>query len=337
MAFHGDNTMAKKLQRTRAYTFVFSPDKNLPENEQIEQLTGVLDSIRSQVASNEHRYRYIVCGLERGEKLDGLHLQGFVHFSDSKNVNEVNNYFGKPDHGLHCRLKKKSKASTFFEASQYIWDAQALYPHCYFEYGPRPQEGKAHRSQWDYILYEIDQGATEAQLMRLFPSAYARYSTGISKMLLQRDLNRLNEYRPLEVTYLYGPTRTGKTRMVLNEAEHPSDVYRITNYKHPFDGYRGQSVIVFEEFRSDIKLQRMLVYLDDYVCQLPSRYADKIGTYTKVYLISNIPLQEQYVSEQEYARETWDAFIERIDVVAHKTGSSDADRLSTADYFASRF
>ena len=27
----------------------------------------------------------------------------------------------------------------------------------------------------------------------------------------------------------------------------------LTDYTHPFDGYKGQDVIIFEEFRSDLK------------------------------------------------------------------------------------
>lgn len=36
-----------------------------------------------------------------------------------------------------------------------------------------------------------------------------------------------------------------------------SDVYRVTDYIHPFDGYNCQPVICFDEFRSSLKIKDM--------------------------------------------------------------------------------
>ena len=72
------------------------------------------------------------------------------------------------------------------------------------------------------------------------------------------------------------------------------NVYRVTNYKHPFDGYKGEPVILFDEFRSSLPLPDMLNYLDVYPLMLPSRYADRVACYTRVFIVSNIPLEEQY-------------------------------------------
>jgi len=52
---------------------------------------------------------------------------------------------------------------------------------------------------------------------------------------------------------------------------------------------------------------------------LPCRYANKVACYTKVYLISNIPLEKQYTNIQLDCPKTWDAFLARIDHVEHMT------------------
>ena len=93
------------------------------------------------------------------------------------------------------------------------------------------------------------------------------------------------------------------------------NVYRVTNYTNPFDGYKSEDVIVFEEFRSDIKISQMLNYLDGYPVQLPCRYADKTACYHKVYITTNIPLSEQYKNVQQEAPSTWEAFLRRINTV----------------------
>ena len=91
-----------------------------------------------------------------------------------------------------------------------------------------------------------------------------------------------------------------------------SNVYQVTNYEHPFDTYKGQDVIIFEEFRSSLKIDDMLKYLDGYPLMLPCRYADKVACFTKVFIISNIPLKQQYPNIQVDNPETWAAFRRRI-------------------------
>ena len=93
------------------------------------------------------------------------------------------------------------------------------------------------------------------------------------------------------------------------------NVYRVTNYEHPFDGYKGQKILVFEEFRNSIKIQDMLNYLDVYPIDLPCRYADKAACYTNVFIISNIDLAKQYLDVQAGQPETWEAFLRRIKTV----------------------
>ena len=92
-------------------------------------------------------------------------------------------------------------------------------------------------------------------------------------------------------------------------------VFRVTDYEHPFDGYKGQEVIVFEEFRSSIRIGEMLNYVDGYPVELRCRYANKVACFTKVYIISNIALTEQYTDIQKYQPETWNAFLRRINKV----------------------
>lgn len=56
----------------------------------------------------------------------------------------------------------------------------------------------------------------------------------------------------------------------------------------------------------------MLKYLDGYPLMLPCRYSNKVACYTKVFLISNIPLSAQYPNVQLSEPETYCAFCRRI-------------------------
>ena len=59
----------------------------------------------------------------------------------------------------------------------------------------------------------------------------------------------------------------------------------------------------------------MLNYLDGYPLKLPSRYHDKEAAYTKVYIITNWQLYEQYKNIQSEHPTTWEAFTRRIHAV----------------------
>lgn len=102
------------------------------------------------------------------------------------------------------------------------------------------------------------------------------------------------------------------------------NVFRVTNYAHPFDGYRGERVLLFDEFRSSLPLADMLKYLDGYPLMLPCRYADKVACFTEVYIISNIPLEQQYPNVQVEEPASYAAFLRRINE-KYEMLSEDAD------------
>ena len=82
-----------------------------------------------------------------------------------------------------------------------------------------------------------------------------------------------------------------------------------------FDAYKGQSVLVFEEFHSEIPISMMLNLPDIYPLMLPARYHDRIACYLTVYITSNIPSEAQYKDIHKDKLETWNAFLRRIHTV----------------------
>lgn len=120
---------------------------------------------------------------------------------------------------------------------------------------------------------------------------------------------------------MWGAPGVGKTRSVMDKYGY-ENVYRVTNYDHPFDEYRGQDVMMFEEFRSGFKIGDLLNYLDIYPLSLPSRYNNKVACYTKVYILSNIPLEQQYSEIQREQPATWAALLRRIHHVYEMLGDA---------------
>lgn len=144
-----------------------------------------------------------------------------------------------------------------------------------------------------------------------------------------------NEWRNLEVTYVWGVTGTGKTRGIMEKYGYDK-VYRVTDYIHPFDAYQGEDVIVFEEFCSDLRIGDMLKYLDGYPVKFPARYSNKQACFTKVYFATNVDLRCQYPNIQRDEKESWAAFLRRIHKVVVYNGK-DVIEMETEKYLKEYF
>lgn len=184
-------------------------------------------------------------------------------------------------------------------------------PETFEESGELPEESDRRVKQAETILAMVENGATNAEIMRECPSAMLHLPRieQARQTLLEETYRKA--FRELKVEYIWGETGVGKTRKVM-ELYGYENVFRVTNYAHPFDGYSGQDVIVFDEFRSSLPLSDMLCYLDGYPLMLPCRYADRVACFTKVYILTNIPLEKQYPNVQLEEPASFEAFKRRL-------------------------
>lgn len=185
-------------------------------------------------------------------------------------------------------------------------------PDTFEESGELPPESDKRQKQSERILELVENGASNAEILRECPTAlnHLRNIDAARQTLLEERFR--NEYRNLAVTYIWGKTGIGKTRSVMEKYGY-ANVCRVTNYAHPFDSYHGENVILFDEFRSDLPTKDMLKYLDGYPLMLPCRYGDKVACFTIVYIVSNIPIEQQYPNVQHDEPETWRAFLRRFE------------------------
>lgn len=212
--------------------------------------------------------------------------------------------------------------------------ADTSIPGTFEEWGELPEEpGQGFRTDIAQLYELIQDGLSNAEIMQENPELAAH----ISKMdRIRQDIleARYKEtWRDLKISYIFGPTATGKTRGVMEKHGY-SSVYRVTDYQHPFDRYQAtQSVLLLDEFRSSLPMGDMLDYLDGYPLALPARYNNRQACYDTVYLISNIDLRDQYPNVQAIEPETWRAFLRRIQhVIEYRTNAPPIDHGPALDY-----
>ena len=185
------------------------------------------------------------------------------------------------------------------------------HPETFEEVGEMPVERPGARNDLADLYAMIKDGMTDADIIDDDPR-YILYMDKIERVR-QSLLNQqyADKWRDLHVTYIYGTAGSGKSRYVTDLYGYTA-VYRVTDYDHPFDGYKGEAVIVFEEYRGQLKISDLLNYLDGYPLTLPCRYQNKQACYTEVYIISNVALEDQYKQIQVDQPETWAALLRRI-------------------------
>lgn len=200
------------------------------------------------------------------------------------------------------------------------------------EWGTMPQAGQGKRNDLANLYQMIKDGYSNVEILENNPDNIlnlqhidkARLEILSSRYKAERRLNLL-------VTYVSGATGFGKSRYILDN-HGDSNVYRVTDYKHPFDTYSGEDVLVFEEFRSDLPIGNMLNYLDIYPLQLPARYNNRQACYNFVYIVSNWKLKDQYHNIYLEQKETWNAFLRRIHKVRIYTAPGEWYECDTEEY-----
>lgn len=272
--------------------------------------------------------KYFVFVKEKGDGTESNpegteHHHCYMVFSAPKKFSTIKGYFSKENIGVNAYVapRKYSPASciAYVKKEGKFADKAHTRISDIFEYGALEQ-GK--RNDLLDMIDMLKQGFAATQIFELYPNSFARYEKFIENMHLKYIAEKFTkQYRNLEVYYIYGPSRTGKTRYVYDLYGY-ENVYCNQGYTEGkwFDGYMGQDVLLLDEFRSSFDITLLLNYLDGHPLTVQCRYQNKVACYTKVYITSNIPLRSQYT---QYAldSESRQALYNRINNVIHFTAS----------------
>jgi len=233
------------------------------------------------------------------------HLQGFARWKSARSGSAVKKWLGRND--VHLELP----ISTDYANWQYCKKEGNVI----VQWGEEPAEptktGVA--SDWDFVRDQVLHGKSMLSILDEKPHM-TRYVSAIRQYVSEVEVKQQAAWRDVQTTYVWGAAGIGKSRAIM-EKHGAENVYRITDKKNPWDGYRGEPVVVFEEYRSNFGVENMLNWLDGYPIMLPCRYANRPAQFTQVYLLTNIPLWEQFEGVQMNHAETWGAFLRRIDAV----------------------
>lgn len=219
----------------------------------------------------------MVIGLEVGESTGTPHMQGFVSV-----VNRMR--FG----GLRSRLPPLQRAALLVSRGSdqqnrtyCTKDSNVL-----LEIGVPKPDGK--RSDLLAIKELIDSGVSGMDIADQYFSKWVQYRRSFEAYRDLRTESDRSLRLELRVIVYWGKPGTGKTRKVFEENE---DLY-IHAGGEWFDGYRGQQVVLFDDFRRDVlPLDLLLRVLDIYPILVPIKGGFTPWRPTKIYITSNVSPQ----------------------------------------------
>jgi hypothetical protein len=257
---------------------------------------------------------YFCMADEKGKEEETPHRHIYVYFRNAVKFSQLQNKFTKKAHLEMCRGTSQENKDYVFKEGKHANDPGHDYE-SHVEYGIMPIERPGARNDINSDLKDmIAQGMTNMEIITELPNMIQKIKT-IEEARNEIIYSAYREtWRDVDVTYIYGPPRTGKTRGVTDTYGY-KNVHRVTDYDNPFDSYRGQDVIVFDEFESNLKITHMNALIEGHPVELKCRYFNKWACYHKVYIISNTPLEDQYKNVQEAEKgqiRKWRAFLARI-------------------------
>ena len=203
------------------------------------------------------------------------------------------------------------------------------HPETFEESGTCLIEKQGQRSDIAFLYENIKLGTSVTRILEETPSNL-RYIGLIdrARAALKADEQEayLKKVRDVRVTYLYGAAGVGKTTYVYEKCGF-ENVYKVTDYLHPWDTYNGEDVLFLDEYRGQFEISFFLNLLDKWPLILPARFHNRIACWSKIYVVSNLAFEDLYYSELGLEYETRKALRRRFHCIATLAQLQQADKL----------
>jgi hypothetical protein len=191
---------------------------------------------------------YLAYGLETCPKTKKQHAQGFVYFSAPRgSVKQVAKELGR----CHVEMCK----GTLDQNSDYCSKEGDL-----VELGVKPKQGK--RVDLEKHAEAIRLGKRKAEEIYVeHPAVLHQYGRTLDRL---EDIALRKRFRT-EMTvglWIWGPTGVGKSHAVFQGFDPDTHYVHNLNDNGWWDGYTGQKIVIFNEFRGQVTFSELLDLAD---------------------------------------------------------------------------
>lgn len=261
--------MANPRTRSRGWTFT----ANLPE--------GDYDILDKGFPCDYMVWQY--------EMVDHMHIQGYAYFENARTMKSVK---GNVEEwcGIQAHMEK-SRGSP--QQNRTYCTKEESRVHGPFEEGVCPAQGKRNDVA-EFLLRIKENGLTEEVGME-FPQLAVQYGTK-AEALVERwkhpEWKHKTAFAKPRVIVIWGDTSTGKSHEAL-----AAGAFRRGNAcSYPWNSYRGQKVVLYDEFNGSIPIDEMKEQLDGHPgVEVQQKFKDNAPFIPEViYICSNIDPKDWY-------------------------------------------
>ncbi len=236
----------------------------------------------------EGGYDYCVFGREVCPSTGRRHLQGYFYVKRKLTMHGVKSMLG--DGFGHVHLEPAE--GTAVQNREYCTKELD-----FEEFGVLPSQGR--RSDLAIIKAKIKEGVPEETIADDHFVQWVQYRRSFSAY---RDLLRKPQMRlELGVYVLHGEPGVGKTRFVYQFARDLGTTpFRVPDPElRWFDGYRGQQVVLIDDYRGAARFEFLLQLLDIYPLQVPDKGGFTWWEPTYIFITSNDEIQDWHIDKDQ--------------------------------------
>lgn len=287
---------AKKDLQSRSW-FIVCPnvDKNGVCGVSAEDMAGlteqeVCDYVVDQWATKTKQAACLYCVSAAGMK----HLHVVLCGNSAIKFSTVKKFIGNKAH-IEMTMGTKAQAEAYinktgkFEEKGEVILAKA-------------QVGEIHgrqgqRSDIEQIREAINDGLNWQEIVRLNDHFYdTRMTAMIKNMYFDKRKQETPLKRSVGVHWVFGGSGSGKTGTVFQLAEQygEDNIFIVSDYQAPFDGYAGEKIIVMDEFRGQMSYSVLLDVTEGYKKQVHCRNANVWSLWSEVYITTIKTPEEVY-------------------------------------------
>ncbi|AGS36190.1 replication-associated protein [Circoviridae 5 LDMD-2013] len=227
------------------------------------------------------------------EAVSTPHLQGYLELEKKSSLSSMKTFLTR----AHW---EKAKGSPKEAADYCKKDGD------YEEVG-KLSVGQGYRTDLLNVKEVLDGGATVAELADSHFRLWVQYRRSFKAYV---DLKATPRRWKTVVVVLWGDTGTGKTRFCHDQTGDRS-MWTSGDYKW-FDGYDGQEVVLWDDYRGEYPIQQFLKLTDRYPMNVPIKGGFTNWKPKKIYITSNCCPSTWY---KDVGSRTHEAFMRRLDVI----------------------
>lgn len=261
---------------------------------------------------------YLVYQRERSPTTDRLHWQGYVKFRASVKRGRVQSSLGIDN--SWCNGARGTPEQCYLYCTK---EASRVAPPV--EHGIKEAPAGNQGERTDLVSYReaVLSGATDGELATEHLATYAKYPTLAKRLRYDLDcVPRRCLAEPPTVNILWGCTGSGKTHSAFAQAKELGPYYVLRQYGELsgvtcWNGYRGEEIVIIDEFYGWAKWNELLGWLDRYEAQVRV-HGDTVQLMAHTFFItSNSDPRTWYSKLFEEGKAEWATLRRRISLIKH--------------------